>query len=323
MPRLLIIKTSSLGDVVHNLPIVNDILTHQPDMVIDWVVEEAFADIPALHPAVDRVIPVAIRRWRKQLFLRSTWQEIGAMRAQIKQSDYDFVLDTQGLLKSAALGLLTGGGVRHGQDRKSAREPLAACFYARKHAIAKGQHAVVRNRQLAAAALDYAIPTNAPDYGIRAPAGEHSASSGKPYVVGLHATSRDSKLWPLDRWIRLGRYLASLDLALLLPWGSEAERLRAQQIAEAVPHAEVLPRMRLSELASVLAGCRAAIGVDTGLVHLAVALKVPTVALYTDTDPSLTGIYPGTGSTAINLGGKANVPSVDSVIQALSPLVGA
>lgn len=319
MPRLLIIKTSSLGDVVHNLPIVNDILAHQPDMVIDWVVEEAFGDIPALHPAVDHVIPVAIRRWRKALCRRSTWQEIGAMRAQIKQSDYDFVLDTQGLLKSALLGRLAAG-VRHGQDRQSAREPLAAWLYDRKHAIAKGQHAVMRNRQLAAAALGYPLSDTAPDYGIRVPVSTHSASGGKPYVVGLHATSRDSKLWPVDRWIRLGRHLASLDLALLLPWGSEAERLRARQIAEAVPHAAVLPRMRLNELASVLAGSRAAIGVDTGLVHLAVALKVPTVALYTDTDPSLTGIYPGAGTTAINLGGKTNVPSVDSVIQALSTL---
>lgn len=322
MPRLLIIKTSSLGDVVHNLPIVNDILTHQPDMVIDWVVEEAFADIPALHPAVDRVIPVAIRRWRKQLLQRSTWQEIGALRAQIKQSDYDFVLDTQGLLKSAVLGRLAAG-IRHGQDRQSAREPLAACFYDRRHAVAKGQHAVLRNRQLAAAALGYPIPTTAPDYGIRALAGTHSASGGKPYVVGLHATSRDSKLWPIDRWIWLGRHLSSLDLALLLPWGSEAEHLRAQQIAEAVPHAAVLPRMRLNELASVLAGSRAAIGVDTGLVHLAVALKVPTIALYTDTDPSLTGIYPGAGASAINLGGKANAPDVESVIQALATLLDA
>ena len=322
MPRLLIVKTSSLGDVVHNLPIVNDILTYQPDMVIDWVVEEAFADIPALHPAVDRVIPVAIRRWRKALFQRSTWQEIGAMRAQIKQSDYDFVLDTQGLLKSAVLCRMAAG-IRHGQDRQSAREPLAACFYDFKHPIATGQHAVVRNRQLAAAALGYPIPTTAPDYGIQAPVVTHSTSGGKPYVVGLHATSRDSKLWPVDRWIWLGRHLASLDLALLLPWGSEAEHLRAQQIAEAVPHAAVLPRMRLNELASVLAGSRAAIGVDTGLVHLAVALKVPTVALYTDTDPSLTGIYPGAGTSAINLGGKASAPSVDNVIQALSTLLDA
>lgn len=320
MPRLLIIKTSSLGDVVHNLPIINDILTHQPDMVIDWVVEEAFADIPALHPAVNRVIPVAIRRWRKALFKRSTWQEIGAMRTQIKHSGYDFVLDSQGLLKSAVLGRLANG-IRHGQDRQSAREPLAAWFYDQKHPVTKGQHAVARNRQLAAAALGYPMPQTPPDYGIQATAGTHSASAGKPYVVGLHATSRDSKLWPIDRWIWLGRHLSSLELSLLLPWGNAIEHLRAQQIAEAVPHAAVLPRMQLNELATVLAGSRAAIGVDTGLVHLAVALKVPTIALYTDTDPSLTGIYPGAGVSAINLGGKSAPPDVDSVVQAFTSLL--
>lgn len=320
MPRLLIVKTSSLGDVVHNLPIVEDIRAQHPDMVIDWLVEEAFADIPALHPAIDRVIPVAIRRWRKQLFQGSTWQEIGAMRAQIKRHDYDLVLDTQGLLKSALLCCLATG-TRHGQDRRSAREPLAACFYQRRHAIAKGQHAVIRNRALAAAALGYAMPEALPDYGLRTVASRPSASDGMSYVVGLHATSRDSKLWPVDRWIRLGRHLASLELSLLLPWGNETERQRAQQIAEAVPHASVLPRMSLHELAAVLAGARAAIGVDTGLVHLAVALGLPTIALYTDTDPRLTGIHPGAGGQAINLGGQDAAPDTDLVIATVNDLL--
>jgi heptosyltransferase-1 len=321
MPRLLIIKTSSLGDVVHNLPIVNDILTHQPDTVIDWVVEESFADIPALHPAVERVIPVAIRRWRKHLFQRATWQEIGAMRSQIKQASYDLILDTQGLLKSAVLGRLAEG-VYHGQDRRSAREPLAACFYQQTHAVATGRHAVVRNRELAARAFGYAIPETAPEYGIRAAVATPSLAGGRPYIVGLHATSRDSKLWPIDRWIHLGRHLASQEYALLLPWGNAAEQLRAQQIAEAVPHAAVLPRLGLHELASTLAGSRAAIGVDTGLVHLAAALNVPTIALYTDTDPALTGIYPGAGGRAINLGGIADSPSTESVIRVASELLG-
>ena len=321
MPRLLIIKTSSLGDVVHNLPIIQDILTHQPGIVIDWVVEESFADIPALHPAVDRVIPVAIRRWRKHLFSRGIWHEIGAMRAQIKQDAYDLVLDTQGLVKSAVLCRLAHGA-RHGQDRHSAREPLAACFYTHAHPIARGQHAVVRNRALAAAAFGYAMPETAPDYGIQAPAAMPSVAGGRPYIVGLHATSRDSKLWPVDRWIHLGRHLASKEHALLLPWGNAAEQLRAQQIAEAVPHAAVLPKLSLSDLASTLAGSRAAIGVDTGLVHLAVALNIPTIALYTDTDPALTGIYPGAGGVAVNLGGVADSPSTESVIQTTNEILG-
>jgi heptosyltransferase-1 len=319
MPRLLIVKTSSLGDVIHNLPILADIRAHFPDMRFDWVVEEGFDDVPALHPAVDSVIPVAIRRWRKNLLSAATWREIATFRRRLQAQRYDIILDTQGLLKSAILAGLAQGS-RHGQDSDSARESVAALLYQYRHAVPRGQHAVTRNRQLAALALDYPFPDTPPDYGIRAQQSDFAASLHYPYVVGLHATSRDSKLWPTEHWVGLGQQLSEQGLTLLLPWGNEKERQRAQAIADRVPDSQVLPRCPLAELASVIAAAQCIVGVDTGLVHLAVALGVPTVAIYTDTDPALTGVYPGVAGHAINLGRAGIIPEPASVLDSIKTL---
>jgi heptosyltransferase-1 len=321
MPRLLLIKTSSLGDIIHNLPAIADMRAHFPGMEIDWVVEESFADIPRLHPAVNSVIPVAIRRWRRTLFSKKTWQEMIACKRKLRAKSYDLVLDTQGLLKSAVIGSFAHGA-RHGQDKSAVREPIAACFYQHKHLIIpRGQHAVVRNRQLAALALGYPMPNTAPDYGIQAANTELSIKLPAAYIVGLHGTSRDSKLWPIENWIALGQHLSKQGLSLLLPWGNETEHSRATTIAAGVPQAVILPKLGLNELAVVLAKAKAVVGVDTGLAHLAAALKVPTVAIYTDTDPADTGVYPGLNSAAINLGGRSKMPSPETIIKALNTLI--
>lgn len=317
MPRLLMIKTTSLGDVIHNLPVITDIHAHLPDTQIDWVVEESFADIPRLHPGVNRVITVAIRRWRKHLLQADTWREIRGLRQALKQNRYDHIIDTQGLFKSAILGA-QAQGIYHGQNAASAREPLAAMFYQRRHAVARGQHAVTRNRLLAAQALGYHLNSLAPDYGIQAGPAATALALPARYIAALHATSRDSKLWPEQHWITLGQALQQQGLAMVLPWGNASEQARAQRIASAVPNSLVLPRLSLNDLAAVLGQAQAAIGVDTGLVHLAAALDLPTVAIYTDTDPSLTGVLAHDSSKAINLGNKGEIPAVASVLTALN-----
>lgn len=319
MLKLLIVKTSSLGDVVHNLPIINDILSHYPDTEIDWVVEAGFADIPKLHPAVKRVIPVAIRRWRKAIFTRNTWSEIKVAKQQLSQQRYDIVLDTQGLLKSA---LLThwSQGKKHGYDKNSAREPLASYFYDSTHQVSRAEHAVARNRTLAALALGYAIPSGLPDYGITA-AKQSQLALNTPYIVGLHGTSRDSKLWPTEYWIALGNKLAELKIELRLPWASEAELKRAERIASTLSNATVLPKLTISQLASIIGQAKATIGVDTGLSHLATALGIPTIAIYTDTNPALTGVYAGAQAPAINLGNIGTIPSVEDVTIALKKIL--
>jgi heptosyltransferase-1 len=315
--RILLVKTSSLGDVIHNLPVVSDIRRHFPDAEIDWCVEDSFAAIPLLHPGVRRVIPVALRRWRKKLLQTATWKEVGEFRRQVSAESYDAIIDTQGLLKSALLAS-RAKGLRLGYAADSAREPLAARCYQRHFHVSRELHAVVRNRRLAAAALGYQADGE-PDYGIDTAPGAFPWLPHRPYVVFLTATSRDDKLWPEANWTALGRALNSLGFNAILPGGSAVERERAARLAATIPGALAAPPMSIPELAALLAGSRAAIGVDTGLTHLAVALKTPTVAIYTATDPGLTGVL-GAGFHR-NLGGKAQIPAADAVLGELQAVL--
>ena len=311
--RILIVKTSSLGDVIHNLPVVSDIKRYFPDAVIDWCAEESFAAIPRLHPAVQEIIPVALRRWRKHLLQAATWRDMADSRRRLQALPYDAVIDTQGLLKSALLARRANGPVL-GYAADSAREPVAAHFYDRHFRVSRDLHAVVRNRQLVAAALGYSLHGE-PDYGIDVAPAKFDWLPHRPYVVFLTATSRDDKLWPEASWLALGQQLNSLGYGVVLPGGSAVERERASRLAAGIPGAIAAPAMNIPELASLLAGGRAAVGVDTGLTHLAVALKVPTVALYTATDPGLTGVL-GAGFYR-NLGGKDQIPPALAVLAEL------
>lgn len=308
--RILIVKTSSLGDVIHNLPVISDIRRHFPQAQIDWCVEESFSAIPRLHPGVGRVIPVAVRRWRKKLLQAATWREMAEFRRQLASETYDAIIDTQGLLKSALIAS-RAKGPRLGYAADAAREPAAARWYNRHFHVSRDLHAVIRNRRLVAAALGYQIEGE-PDYGIETPPASFSWLPHRPYAVFLTATSRDDKLWPEANWLTLGRSLNSQGFSAVLPGGSALERERAARLAAAIPGALAAPPMSIPELASLLSGARAAVGVDTGLTHLAVALKTPTVAIYTATDPGLTGVL-GAGFHR-NLGGKAQTPSADAVL---------
>lgn len=316
MPAILIIKTSSLGDVIHNLPIVRDIHARVPDARLDWLVEQAYADIPALHPGVRRVIPVALRRWRRAPWRPAVWSAARTFLRTLRSERYDLVLDSQGLLKSAVLGACARGPVA-GQDRDSVRERIATVFYQRHYPVARGQHAVTRNRALAALACGYAVPADAPDYGI-APA--PSSPTTDRYAVLLHATSRASKRWPDDHWVAIGEELRRLGFAAWLPSGTDAERAHAQRLAARIPRARTLEPLTLRTLAGIIAGATLVIGVDTGLVHLAGALGRPTIALYTDSDPTLTGVLPADPARAINLGGRGRTPTPDDVRAAMQRL---
>jgi heptosyltransferase-1 len=319
MLKILLVKTSSMGDVIHNLPLVSDIRAHFPEAEIDWVVEESFAAIPALHPGVGSVLPVALRRWRKTPFARRTHEEIRAFIRRLQEKTYDIVLDSQSLLKSALIARLAHGS-RAGLGWKSAREPLAALFYDYTVKIEKDRHAVERNRLLAGRVLGY-TPDTPVDYGIKAPASALPWLPDGYYAVFLHATSRDDKLWPEERWVELGAHFNSKGLRCVLPWGSEAERARSQRLAGQIPHSVVPPHLTLGEAAALLASADVAVGVDTGLVHLAAALDIPTVALYCATEPGLTGVCAGV--RAINLGGVGNPPSVAAVVAAAEQAVAA
>jgi len=286
--RVLLIKTSSLGDVVHTLPALTDAQRAIPGVQFDWVVEEGFAEIPAWHPAVAQVIPVAIRRWRKNLWQTLRSGEWRRFKARLRETRYDLVIDAQGLLKSAWLTRYVKAPVA-GLDRDSAREPLASRFYDRRYAVPRDQHALERVRQLFAQALGYELPQGIGDYGLdRA---QLATPGEEPYLLFLHGTTWPSKHWPEAYWRELAERMSAFGWAIRLPWGNAEEKARAERIAEGIAGASVLPRLNLGGVAKVVAGARACVAVDTGLGHLAAALDVPSISLYGPTLPGRVGAY--------------------------------
>ncbi|MBF0371083.1 MAG: lipopolysaccharide heptosyltransferase I [Magnetococcales bacterium] len=285
--RLLLIKTSSMGDLLHTLPALTDARQAVKGLECRWVAEESFAQIPLWHPVVKEVIPVAWRRWRKDLASPRSRGEIGRFMAQLRQEPHDLALDAQGLIKSA---VITGiaGGVRAGPDFHSAREPLAALFYNRRHPSPKGPHAVHRLRRLFAEALGYSLPETPPDYGID-PGRFDAVPAEEGAFVFLHGTTWRTKQWPQRFWRELAGMVAKAG-SVVIPWGSEGEKIRAEHIAAVNPEkCRVLPRMDIEGLAAILLKARGVVAADTGPGHLAAALGVPTVNLYGPTSPALTG----------------------------------
>jgi len=309
LTRVLLIKTSSLGDVIHCLPAVSDMARATPDLVLDWVIEEQLAEIARLHPAVDRAIPVRLRRWRRRPLANDTWAEFGVFHQAVRQQRYDRIIDAQGLIRSALLARLARGP-HCGYDRQSVREPPASLFYDRKFTASVTIHAAERMRQLAAQAMGYETPVEL-DYGLRIAAAGPEWLGGRRYLVGLHATARADKTWSEDAWRDLVARAAAKGLEVVLPWGSEPERQRSKRIAAAGPGGVVPPALGFRDIASLLAGAEAVVGVDTGLTHLASAVGAPVVAIYAASWPEFNGVIGP--SFVANLGGPGAPPSADEV----------
>lgn len=284
--RVLIIKTSSLGDVIHTFPAVTDAAKSVPGIRFDWLVEEAFAELPAWHPAVERVIPVALRRWRGRFSIAWKRGEIQAFTKQLRDTEYDVIIDAQGLLKSAAQALIAKGP-RAGYDKTSGREPLASRAYQRRHKVSRELHAVERIRRLFAAELGYQFDADTVDYGIQ-PHGR-PVDADHPYLVFLHATTWPSKHWPAHYWAELAHLAGVEDYQVLFPWYAPEERLAAERIIGAAGTGKLMERLGLSALAGWLGSAVGVAGVDTGLAHLAAAMNTPAVTLYGPTRLDLTG----------------------------------
>jgi heptosyltransferase I len=313
MSDILIIKTSSLGDVVHQMPAITDAVRAVPGLRLSWVVEEAFAPLARLHPSITEVIPVATRRWRSKLAARATWRDIADFNTRLREPEFDKVIDTQGLIRSAIIARLAQGE-RHGYDAGSIREPFAARFYDVTHTVGRTLHAVTRNRLLTGLSLGYPSPDEI-DYGLIPP----QRSNEGAYAVLLHGTSRTSKEWRAEDWIEIGRWLQARGIEVVLPWGTEPERQTAEQLSAAITGSRVLPKQRLDLTAEVIANAALVVGVDTGLMHLAAAYRVPLVGIYVSTDPGLTGPV-GSGPMTV-LGGKSGAPSAPQAIEAAERLL--
>ena len=278
-----------MGDVIHTLPALTDATKAIPGIQFDWVVEEGFAEIPAWHFAVDRVIPVAIRRWRKNIWQTLRSGEWKTYRRALTEQQYDVIIDAQGLLKSAVLATRYARGIRCGYDKTSARESFASKFYDLTYSVDKNQHAVERTRQLFAQALGYELKGRG-DFAIRSHFVDEQAPASD-YLVFLHSTTRFDKHWPETYWIELIAKAIDAGWKIKLPWGNADEQARAERLAQGQVNVEVLPKLNLAQVTKVLAGAAGCVSVDTGLSHMAAALDRPNVILFGSTDPGLVGGY--------------------------------
>jgi heptosyltransferase-1 len=310
--RILVVRPSSLGDVVYALALVHDVLAHAPRTAIDWVAEEAFAPLVRMDPRIGTVVPVAFRRWRNAPVAAASWREFAAFRTALRAPRYDAILDLQEQVKGGVIARMARGR-RHGLDRQSIREPLATLFDDVHHRIGRDLHFVDKCRALAGAALGYAV-TGPPRWHFDVPAAVPTMPAG-PYALVFHATSRADKLWPEAHWVALLARFAGGGLATLLPWGNAEEEARSHRIAAGASNAVVPSRQTLPALAALARNAQIVVGVDTGLTHLAAALGAPTVAVFAATDPGLAGVA-RVGTHAQDVGDRHGPPSFDAVAAA-------
>lgn len=295
--KILIVKLSSLGDVVHAMPAVQDILQALPHAQIDWVVERSFAPLVQRCTGVSRVIECELRRWRKAPFSPLTRQAWRAFKTELQAESYDAVIDLQGLSKSALvawLASLTPQGKRYGlANRTEGSSFEAPARWVAQVAIEVPVHsaAVARSRLLCARALGYTVP-ELMSFGLLAGMDQCNVSSNNGAIGGagasgrrgtvalVHGTSRLDKEWPLAHWQALGQRLNDSGFAVALPHGSDGEQRTALAIADGLSDAVVWPRLALDALTDALATCAGVVGVDSGLSHMAVALDLPHVQIY-------------------------------------------
>ena len=334
------VKMSSMGDIVHAQPVVSDLLANVPGASVDWVAEAPFAAIPAMNPGVSEVIPIAWRRWRRSLREPATRAALRAFVDRIRATRYDWIVDCQGLVKSAAVVRIARGAHRAGPSWSSAREPIASLAYDVRAEAPWSLHVVARNRSIAAAAFGYRIDTRA-RFGLEVPPFEPPwLPPGRACAVLIPGASRPEKLWPEPGWVTVGRLLADRGLTLVWLWGSAVELERVRRLAAAcgdvadasdlaaspssvdvrldprAPTSIVPPFLSVSDAAGLLARARSVVGLDTGFTHLAGALGRPTVGIFCDFDATQCAVS-GDGPCE-SFGGVGRTPSIDEVAGAVA-----
>lgn len=312
MTQVLLVRVSSLGDVVQTFPAVTDLARQVEQLHLDWVVEDAYIELVSMHSAVARPVPFGLRGWRKRGALGEAWKGMRTLRGMLRQRRYDSVIESQGLLKSLVIAKMARGPI-YGFGPKTVREPFVSRFYDHTFEFPPDVHRIWHYRGLAAKAFGYELD-DVIDYGLTKPA-RPAWLAESDYVVLLHSTARSEKLWSEASWIEVGRWLASRGVACVLPWGNPDEHARAERLASLIPDAQVAPQLRVDEAGALLAHARAVIGVDTGLMHLAVAFEVPVVGIYLATRPLHHGPL-GRGPTAFR-GGMGDTPTPAQVLDAL------
>lgn len=315
-----------MGDIVHAQPLATDLRRQFPQARIDWVVEAAFSALPAMNPAVDEVIPIAWRRWRKSWMNPATRTAMAAFWRLLRRRQYDWVLDCQGLIKSAIVTRMARGNVRAGPDRASAREALATLAYDRRICVPRHWHVVQRNRAIGAGALGYTLDSPARFGLAAAPFSANEAPwlpMNRPFALLVTGASRDEKLWPEAQWLAVAAHLQRLGLDLLWFWGSAAEEARAHRLAGAAhaaagaeaTQAIVPPFLTVQDAARVIQQASIVVGLDTGFTHLAGALGRPTVGIYTDFDAVQCAV--SGDSFCASFGGVGVIPATTDILGAI------
>lgn len=310
--KVLLVRTSSMGDLIHTLPAIEDLSRHRPDIQLHWLCEEAFSDIARLHPFVRKIHLFSWRQWRKKLFSTETRQHLSTLKKALMAEKFDLVLDSQGLLKSAIPAKLMTKAPMVGLHRKSAKEPLASFFYQKTIQLKKNHNMIWQNRQLFAETFAYTVNHTEVQFGAKVPENIVFPIENKPYHVCIHAASRPEKLWPEALWIELmQRIHAQTGHHIYLTWGSEEEYHRSLRLAENTAFVHICPRMSLIQAASLLQNAESVVGVDTGLFHLGNVFSHPSVGIYTDSPPEYTAMQ--FSPYEKNIGGIGVIPPLEDV----------
>jgi heptosyltransferase-1 len=329
-PKILLVKLSSLGDVLHNLPIVWDLRARLPDAQIDWVVEEGYVHLltPLLSRegvrGIDHIIPFGLRHWKKNLLKLSSWKDFFAFKKRLQLTSYDVLIETQGLLKSAIVCSLAQknldaviAGLANATEF-SGYEPMARSFYNKSIQVPTQCHAVDRSRWVMCSALDWPLlertcaPQFYPKEFIESIPKSAVIGLNSPYVLCFHSTAREAKRWSDSHWIALGKELSARGYQVVFPWGNDAEKAISEVLAAQISDALVPSAFSIEEAFSVIAGAALTVGVDTGLTHLAAVLEKPTVEIYCDSPRWKTEGY--WSNRICNMGDKQNPPSAQQVI---------
>lgn len=321
MKQLLLVKTSSMGDLIHTFPALTDLEKNHPnEYEITWVVEESFADIAKMHPMTKEIIVFGSRRWKKNLFKAETWQEFKQLKNSLKSQKWDLIVDCQGLIKSAVITKIAAQKKQiptFSYSKESIRDPFAAKFYQHGFTVDKNITAIERNRQLFSKIFNY-TPEVLADFGIQHWAETSPLTPEQPFAALIHGTSAENKEWPEAKWVEIGNYLFEKGLISILFWGNEREKERAERMASQIPNAIVMPKVSLQEAGLILSKASLIIAVDTGLAHLANTQDRPIIGLFLGSPANYAGVIPTQNNQhAINLGGKGENPEVSEVITAI------
>ena len=308
--RVLIIKLTSMGDLMHALPALTDASRKIENIEFDWVVDENFSEVPSWHPKVNSVITTNHRTWRKNLFSADLLKELKNLKSRLNHTNYDVVIDMQNNLKSAAVSYLTKNPI-HGMDKNSVREFPAHLAYKFKYKISKENHAISRQRDLMAFSLNYELKEEAIDYGVQDNKFERpDFNLPDNYLFFVHNASWPTKMWPVSYWQEMIELVNHEDYVAILPSGSEEEFDRAQQIVSSSSDAIALRPQTLNKTAFIVNNAAGCICSDTGLAHLSAVLNKPSVTMYSVTDEGLIGTR---GDN------QAHIISSDSKMDSISP----